>query len=163
MAVLRVKVRKGERNNKGVEDLLSVTDKRDIEPIWTQPEGRDTEKTLTHKHTHNTHSLRYTSDSLLLLQRGRGHPKQWVSWKTTRSTRRLRPECSSILCAMGLLRWRKKNRKEKSLKSKTIKKKPQTDKVKEKAGAAGEVVGGSVRHTNPYLKRWRLKELTQQS
>lgn len=39
-------------------------------------------------------------------------------------------------------------------------KKAKKGKLKEKEGAAGRC---SVRHTNPYLKRWRLEQLPQQS
>ena len=52
MDVLCVKVRKGERKNEGVEDLLFVTDKRDIE---AQPGGRDTEN--SDPQTHTQHAL----------------------------------------------------------------------------------------------------------
>lgn len=47
---------------------------------------------------------------------------------------------------------KKKVRKENESQKQDNKKKPQTDKVKER--------GGRVRHTNPYLKRRRLLELT---
>lgn len=53
----------------------------------------------------------------------------------------------------------KNGKKGKSLKSETIKK-PKKGKLKEKEGAAGRC---SVRHTNPYSKRWRHEQLPQQS
>lgn len=58
-------------------------------------------------------------------------------------------------------KWLRREEK-KSLKRKTIKK-AKKGKLKGKREGSGGVERGSVRHTNPYLKRWRLIQLPQQS
>lgn len=60
----------------------------------------------------------------------------------------------SILSAFVLLWWQKTGRKE-SESQKRDNKKAKKGKLKGKRG-------GSVRHTNPYLQRWRLIQLSQQ-
>lgn len=64
-----------------------------------------------------------------------------------------------FLFIVVLLWWTKKGRKR--LQIKTIK---SLEKQTEgKGGGSREVQRGSVRHTNPYFKRWRLIQLRQQS
>lgn len=61
-------------------------------------------------------------------------------------------------CCDGKKKGRKEKESEKQDNKKSLEK--QTG---GKRGGSGEVQRGSARHTNPYLKRWRLIQLPQQS
>lgn len=121
------------------------------------------------------HLYTNTFDSMMPPQRGWGHPwhqsemeSSTCSQLTAGSERKtlhkrlyLSPtqimHLYSMLRAVVLLWWQQTGRKD-CLQSETIKK-PRKPNWRKKRGQWG----GSVRHTNPYLKRWRLIQLPQQS
>lgn len=115
----------------------------------------------------------------MLPQRGWGHPWHRAKWKvqpvakqTLGSKRKpLHKHLYLFACFYSIIFYvpsfccggnkREGRRKKKAQKQND--KKAKKSKLREKGGGSGEVQRGSVRHTNPYLKRWRLIQLPQLS